>query len=86
MTQLSQGCLDMKNIYLIDDAKALGEKIQIGSKQPKNLQRLEGGFKDKPAARNQVPGAGCKKCGRCKVSFPILNESSTFKSTNTGKI
>ena len=28
-----------------DDAKALGDKIQIGSKQPKNLQRLLGGFK-----------------------------------------
>lgn len=70
-----------------DDAKALGDKIQIGSKQPKNLQRLVGGFKNESAGpKTPTPGAGCKKCGRCRVSCPILNESKTFKSTSTGKV
>ena len=70
-----------------DDAKSLGEKIQIGSKQPKNLQRLIGGLKNDSGGSKPVdPQAGCRKCGRCKVSCPILNESKTFKSTNTGKV
>ena len=69
-----------------DDAKSLGDKIQIGSKQPKNLQRLIGGLKNESGGPNTIdPEAGCRKCGRCKVSCPILNESKTFKSTNTGK-
>ena len=70
-----------------DDAKSLGDKIQIGSKQPKNLLRLIGGLKNESEGPNTIdPEAGCRKCGRCKVSCPILNESKTFKSTNTGKI
>ena len=70
-----------------DDAKALGERIQIGSRQPKNLQRLAGGYRKKSEI-NQPPVSevGCFKCKKCKVSCPILNESNTFKSTNTGKV
>ena len=70
-----------------DEAKSLGDKIQIGSKQPKNLQRLVGGFNCGQGAKKcpPPPDAGCKKCGRCKVSCPILKESRSFSSTNTGK-
>ena len=30
--------------------------------------------------------AGCFKCQKCRVSCPILNETKTFRSTNTGKV
>ena len=33
----------------------------------------------------QTPESGCVKCGRCKVSCPVLNETRIFRSTNTGK-
>jgi hypothetical protein len=68
-----------------DDAKALGESIQIGSRQPKNLQRLIGGYRKAEGIKPPVPDRGCVKCGRCRVSCPILNETKTFQSTNTGK-
>ena len=69
-----------------DEAKALGNKIQIGSKQPKNLQRIAGGLKSgSGGVETPPPDAGCKKCGRCKVSCPILKEGKIFSSTNTGK-
>ena len=69
-----------------DEAKALGNKIQIGSKQPKNLQRIAGGQKNVAGAvPNPAQDPGCKKCGRCKVSCPILEEGTNFNSTNTGK-
>ena len=69
-----------------DEAKALGNKIQIGSKQPKNLQRIAGGQKNVAGAvPNPAQDPGCKKCGRCKVSCPILEEGRNFNSTNTGK-
>ena len=67
-----------------DEAKALGSKIQIGSKQPKNLQRIAGGLKS-GSTRTQPQDVGCKKCGRCKVSCPVIEEGKTFSSTNTGK-
>ena len=68
-----------------DDAKAMGNCIQIGTRQPKNLQRLVGGFKNVQDRMPPVPDPGCVKCGRCKVSCPVLNETQIFRSTNTGK-
>ena len=32
------------------------------------------------------PDAGCTKCTKCRVVCPILEETKTFKSTNTGKV
>ena len=64
----------------------MGEKIQVGWKQPKNLKRTvcglsKGGSKKLPPSENP----GCSKCGRCRVSCPILQEGDSFQSTNTGK-
>ena len=64
----------------------MGERIQICTRQPKNLQRLVGGFRGEPRVGQKMPpDAGCYKCNRCKVSCPIINESKVFQSTSTGK-
>ena len=71
-----------------DEAKALGSRIQISSRQPKNLMRIAAGHKDGKGVR-KIPNdenPGCFKCNHCRVSCPILNETKIFKSTNTGKI
>lgn len=69
-----------------EKAKAMGERIQICTRQPKNLQRLVGGFRGEPRVGQKMPpDAGCYKCNRCKVSCPIINESKVFQSTSTGK-
>ena len=69
-----------------DQAKDIGDRIQIGSRQPKNLQRMVGGYKaGRGGSRNTPPDAGCLKCNRCKVVCPILKEGKKFTSTNTGK-
>ena len=70
-----------------DLAKALGDKIQICSRQPKNLLALAGGAREGPRGGPKPPlDAGCYKCNHCKVSCPILIETKKFKSSNTGKI
>ena len=68
-----------------DKAKYIGSRIQIGSKQPKNLQRLVGG--DKGDSKYEAPphDAGCKKCNRCRVACPKIQETKYFQSTNTQK-
>ena len=48
------------------------------------MKKNHGGTKYKLEA-NSLKIAGCKKCGHCKVSCPILKESRFFSSTNTGK-
>ena len=69
-----------------DQAKEIGGRIQIGSKQPKNLLRMVGGAKGgEKEARQTPPEAGCVKCNHCRVSCPKIKEGRKFKSTNTGK-
>ena len=79
---------ECKPILKSQKAKAIGEKIQIGYKQPRNLQRLVGGYRvGSGGDQNSIPpDAGCKKCKKCKVACPILEETKTFRSTNTGKV
>ena len=67
-----------------EKAKQLGDNIQIGYKQPKNVQSIvrshskSGGDPGPPNA--EVTGcSNCKKCHAC----PILKEGRTFSSTNT---
>ena len=48
--------------------------------------KIAGGCKDGQGVPKTPPDAGCFKCNHCKVSCPILEETHTFKSTNTGKI
>jgi hypothetical protein len=69
-----------------EHAKALGETIQICTRQPKNLQALVGGCKSREGgATDTPPDAGCVKCGRCRVACPVINESKEFTSTATNK-
>ena len=69
-----------------EKAKKIGEKIQIGWRQPKNLQRLVCGTAQGGSKTTQtVEDAGCWKCGHCRVACPILIEGKTFSSTNTKK-
>ena len=65
-----------------EKAKLLGNKLQICYSQPKNIKRIIT-QKRRPEPTEQSPG--CFKCGRCRVSCPILREGGTFTSTNTEK-
>ena len=67
-----------------DQAKEIGSRDQIANEQHKNLQRLVGGCKG-GATNDPPPDAGCWKCGKCKVSCPVMKEGAKFESTNTGK-
>ena len=68
-----------------DKAKDIGAKIQIGSKQPKNLQRLVGGERGDSELQDPPQDPGCWKCNNCRVSCPKIQESKYFVSTNTHK-
>ena len=66
-------------------AKDIGSKIQICTKQPRNLKTILGGYREKTRVSQNVPAnAGCSKCVKnCKVSCPMMKEGKTFKSTRT---
>ena len=70
-----------------DKAKDIGRRIQVASKQPKNLQQLVGGHKKGSGGSNKIPpDAGCQKCRKkCKVACPVLEVRNNFTSFNTGK-
>ena len=65
-----------------DRARELGENFQICYRQPKNLKSIVTHQK-KPHPKVDDPG--CSKCGRCRVSCPVMVEGGKFRSTNTGK-
>ena len=65
-----------------EKAKSLGNKLQICYSQPKNIKRI---ITQKRSPKHTDPSPGCFKCGKCRVSCPILKEGETFSSTNTGK-
>ena len=63
-----------------ESARELGQNIQICYKQPRNLKsRITHVGKPRVLEEN----SGCRKCGRCRVSFPVLVEGEKFTSTNT---
>ena len=64
--------------------KAIGQNIQIASKQPKNLQRIvsSSNFREGGQAPPQNPG--CFKCRKCHAC-PIVKEGCNFLSTNMKK-
>jgi heterodisulfide reductase subunit C len=76
--------LSKKVLIKNEKAKAIGKRIQIGWRQSKNLQRITCGIKVGPK-KTPSDNPGCFKCGKCKVSCPILEEGNTFSSTNTKK-
>ena len=70
-----------------EKAKDIGRRIQVASKQPKNIKQLVGGSRKRAAGVEPIlPEAGCFKCKGCRVSCPVLTETKTFKSFNTGKV
>ena len=56
-----------------EKAKALGKKIKIAFRQPKNLKKIST-QKRKPADRIE-PEPGCSKCGKCHAC-PIVVEGA----------
>ena len=68
-------------------AKDIGSKIQICTKQPRNLKTILGGYREKNrVSENAHADGGCLKCDKkCKVSCPMMNEGKFFKSTRTKK-
>ena len=70
--------------FLLKDEKArdLGQQFQICYKQPRNLRSMVTKVM-KPTTVVENPG--CRKCGSCSVSCPVLVEGSKFTSTNTKK-
>ena len=68
-----------------EKAKDIGKRIQVANKQPKNIQQL---VRDSKGSKkpNTPPDAGCYKCTKCRVVCPVLEESRSFKSFNTGKL
>ena len=74
-----------KHLVRNDQAKQMGENIQVGWKQPKNLKRTVCGINKGGSRPPPSENPGCSKCGHCKVSCPILQEGKYFESTNTGK-
>ena len=80
---LHQWFREAKKCLIKDDrAKALGDNFQICYRQPKNL-RSTVTHRRQPSTKEDDPG--CKKCGKCSVSCPVLVEGSRFTSTNTKK-
>ena len=65
-----------------DRAKKLGDNMQICFRQPRNMKSIVT-HQGKPHPKVDDPG--CSKCGKCKVSCPVILEGSRFTSTNTGK-
>ena len=63
-----------------DNAKSIGDNIQVCFSQPKNLKRL---VTQKTEKKTSVEDPGCYKCGQCRVSCPIIEEGKRFTSTNT---
>ena len=70
-----------------EKAKDVGSRIQLTSKQPKNLHRLVGGDKSgaKGGGTPTPQDEGCKKCKKCHAC-PKIQETKTFRSSNTKKI
>ena len=61
-------------------AKKMGDSVQIGWKQPKNLQRQVFGLREgKPNNPPISENPGCTKCGHCRVSCPILQEGKSSR-------
>ena len=63
-----------------EKAKEIGDKMQVCFGQPKNIKRI---VTQKNEKKSKDIQPGCFKCGKCRVSCPILKEGNKFTSTNT---
>jgi hypothetical protein len=67
-------------------AKEVGTRLQIVTKQPKNMKQLVSGVCSGRGAENiQQEEPGCHKCNHCRVSCLKIRETQTFSSINTHK-
>ena len=83
---IHQWLRDCKKLLVRNEkAKKLGNRIQVGFKQPKNLKSMVSGIKNKKR-NNPSEDPGCTKCGKPCVSCPGIKEGKTFCSTNTKKV
>ena len=65
-----------RQLEISDEAKAIGNRIQISFKQSRNLQKIAGGCRSKLGRGTTPPlGPGCFKCGNCRVLCPKINET-----------
>ena len=65
----------------------IGQNIQIGYKQPKNIKQLVGGPSLGGRGDDRIENdAGCTKCTKKCHACKVLVEGNRFKSTNSGKI
>ena len=60
-----------------EKAKEMGGNIQICYSQPKNLKRI---VTQKKVTKMHDEQPGCFKCGRCRVSCPILKEGDNLQA------
>ena len=65
-------------------AKALGDRIQIATKQPKNIKKNVRGTNKGGGGQVVPPDAGCNRCFKCHACA-ILKEGNRFATTNTHK-
>ena len=76
-----------KQLVKNEKAIEMGDRLQISTRQPKNLKRIVTGSNSCGGAQPPPQPRGCFKCEkRCKVACPILKEGSNFTSTNTKKV
>jgi hypothetical protein len=73
-----------KTLVRNQKAKELGDKIQIATKQPRNIQQIVRKSNKGEGGQTVPPDAGCRKCGKCHAC-PIVKEGAKFFSTNTKK-
>ena len=72
---------EAKKCLIKDDrARALSENFQICYRQPKNLKSIAA---KKVKKHIHEVDSGCSKCGKCRVSCPVIQEGGKFSSTNT---
>ena len=75
-----------KQLEREDAAKAIGDRLQISYKLPRNLQNIVGGCNSQVKGGSKPPpDAGCSKCGECRVLCPKINETKYFISKATTK-
>ena len=70
-----------------EKAKDIGSRIQVASRQPRNLQNLVGGSREGQGGSKQIPPeAGCFKSRKnCKVSILFWRKERTSDVLIVGK-
>ena len=73
-----------KHLARNDRTRAMGKKIHIASRQPKNMLRIVRNSNFPRGSQAPTTNQGCQKCNKCHAC-PTVVESTHFRSTNTQK-